>query len=405
MFFGSREKIIAAVEIGTTKTAVAVAQARPGESLRILGLGIAHSLGVRKGEIVDKAQATESLREAVLAAEENSGETIDRVFLALGGAHLQAVARRAKIEVCGENGHITEDDIKTARKIAEDIPLTPDRLRVITLSRGFRIDGGEYVKDPVGLAGHRLEADYMIVHGVTSRLTNIITRVTELNIEVANFTLSVIAAADAVLNDESRQLGSLVIDFGGGLTNYALYLDGRLEDLGIIGVGGDHITQDICRAFDIPTRFAEELKVRHGCVVVPKNRRDEIIEIKPSSSFSGRKVYLESLADVIRLRAEETFNIIRERVGPERLAQIGGGIYLTGGSSKISGIELLAEVTFGKGVNAVRSHDLNGAIEDLAQPALSVVFGTLLHGRKILEFDEERLPLTKRIKRFFSGVR
>ncbi len=405
MIFGSREKIIAAVELGTTKTAVAVAQARPGEALRILGLGISHSLGVRKGEVVDKAQATEALREAVLAAEENSGETIDRVYLALGGAHLQGVSRRAKIDVNNETGLITDEDVRAVQKIAEDIPLTTDRLRVITLGRGFRIDGGEYVRNPIGLAGHKLEGDYMIVHGVTSRLTNIITRVTELNIEVANFTLSVIAAADAVLNDEARQLGALVIDFGGGLTNYALYLDGRLDDLGIIGVGGDHITQDIARAFDIPTRFAEEIKVRHGCVVVSRSRRDEVLEIKPSASFAGRKIYLESLAEVIRLRVEETFAIIRERIGIERLAQISGGIFLTGGSSKINGIELLAEVTFGKGVNAVRSHDLNGAVEDLAQPALSVVFGTLMHGRRLIDAEDERVPLTKRIKRFFSGVR
>ena len=405
MIFGPKEKIVSAVEIGTTTTAGAVGKFRPGENVRILGLGIAPTSGVRKGEVIHKAQVNEALRFAVLKAEENSGETIDRVFLALSGAHLQCINRRAKLAVNGEGGIVSSEDIEALKKIAEDVHLPSERLRVVTLPKGYRLDGGETLSNPAGLAGQIIEGDFMIVHGVTSRLTNIISRVTELNIEVRNFTLSAIAAADATLNSEARQLGSLVIDLGGGLTNYALYLNGQLDDVGSIGVGGDHVTQDLAKAFNIPTRTAEELKVNHGCVVVEKSRRDEIVQLKPSASFPGKKVYLDSVANVINLRMEEVFSIIKERIGRQRLSQIGGGVFLTGGTSKIRGLDRLAEVVFEKAVNNAMSNELTGAVEDLSQPALSVVFGTLLYGKRIIEAEEGRSSLASGFKRIFARAR
>jgi len=401
MLFGSKGRTICAVEIGTSKVAVAVAQLRPKENLRILGLGITPSVGLRKGEVIDKNQAKQALREAILKAEENSGETIEEVFLALNGAHLQGINRRSKIAINGQKGFVSHEDVDALKKIAEDFPLPPDRLRVLTLPRGYRIDGGELIQHPVGLAGNKVEGNYMIVHGIESRLTNIISLVNELNIEIKNYTLSAIASAEAVLSEEERQLGALVIDFGGGLTSCCLYLNGYLEDICVIGVGGDHITYDLARAFSIPTRVAEELKVKYGCVVVRTSQRDQIIHLKPNASFPGKKVYLECVAEIIRLRVEEIFDILMERIGQQRFAQIGTGIFLTGGSSKISGIDFLAEVKFGKHTKVVSFQELNGVTEGFSQPELSVVFGTLLHAKKLIESEQQRKSFVNPWKRIF----
>ncbi len=378
MIFGRRERTVVAIDLGTSKVVTAVASVGPDGGLRLLGLGEAVSAGIRKGDVIDAQAAKEALRESVAAAEESAETDIEDVFLSLSGAHVDSVRQRGTVEIEGGDS-VADEDLETAREAAERINLPAERMLVATLTRGYRIDGSEPIDKPVGMDGHRLEGEFLVVHAVGARLRNLIARAQELGLEVVHFTLSPLASAEAVLAPERKKAGALAIDLGGGLTHYAVYYEGRPAHVGVIGVGGDHVTQDISHAFGLPQSLSEALKCGHGAVSAERGRRGEVIEMKPKAGFAGKKVLMGSLCDVMKARWEETFTIVRESIPRDLLPLLGGGIVLTGGGSRTKGIAELARQVFKKDVSLVEGHAVSGNVENLARPELSTVIGTLLY--------------------------
>ncbi len=381
MFFARHDRDLVAVDIGTAKVAVAVATVDGDGPVRLLGAGESPSVGVRKGEIVEPDAAREALREAIASAEESSGIEILEVHLALGGAHLRCALRSAVLDIRGEGSRVSYEDVSRVRCAAEEAPMPPDRLHVATLPGRYVIDGGKPAPWPVGLRGRRLEGEFLIVDGATGSLKKPIQQVQALEIRVGDVVLAPVASAEMVLTLELRDAGALVVDMGAGLTHIAAILGDRVVHVGAVGVGGDHVTQDIGRAFDMPWAEAEHAKTRRGSVDASGSEEAGIHYLGESKPTHRGRASAERLAMVMRARWEEVFEIVREQVPGEIFSALGGGVVLTGGGSRTPGVAPLAERVFGLRVAPARADGMTGDAETISRPELSTVLGSLIWAR------------------------
>ena len=358
----AKSKIYAGLEIGTSTICVVVGEVSGNGSIKILGIGQAPSRGVRKGEIVDFETAQTCLNDALVEAEEKSDVMISNVYLAISGAHIESLCNKGsiRIPVTDEVSEITEEDLDEVREIARDIKLPPENVFLHSIIRDYYVDGQEKVQNPVGRQGEVVEADYHIIHGIKTRLQNTIRCVREIPLTVEEVVFSPIAAAQVMLSREHKDRGALLIDIGGGVTDYVMYSGGSVAQSGCIGVGGDHITNDISVVMKIPITRSEKLKVEHGGALIEESASDSVVlEDDPlSSSFEIDK---EMLNQIINARATELFEQLKERITKhDDLNTLGAGVFLTGGASKLKDIDKLAEQILGLPVSLARINSMSG---------------------------------------------
>ncbi|HPA21339.1 MAG TPA: cell division protein FtsA [Verrucomicrobiae bacterium] len=385
MIFARRERDIVAVDIGTAKVAVAVATVDGDGPMRLLGVGESPSAGVRKGEIIEAGAAKEALRDAMARAEVSAGIEILEVHLALSGAHLQCTLRSAVVDIRGEGRRVDQEDVARVCRAAEEAPMPPERVHVATLPGRFVIDGGEAALRPVGVRGRCLKGEFLIVDGATGVLKDTIRQVQELEIRVEDVVLAPVASAEMVLTPELRAAGALLVDMGAGLTHFAAILGDRVVHVGALGVGGDHVTQDIGRAFAMPWAKAEEVKTRHGSVDAPAGGKADATDLGGSKPADREPAKAARLAMVMRARWEEAFEIVRDRIPGEILSARRGGVVLTGGGSRTGGIGALAEQVSGLRTVPARTDGLAGDPEIVSRPELSTVLGSLIWARRQIQ--------------------
>src|SRR5947208_10601647 len=252
--------LIIGLEIGTSKICVVVGESRPDGTVKILGVGQAPSRGVRKGEIVDFETAMKCVHEAVVDAEQKSDVMIRSVYVGVAGAHIHSFNNRGCIVLPEDRDEIDEQDVEDVKINAREVSIPAPNAFLHSIIQHYHDDGQDGVLNPIGMLGERLEADFHIIHGVRTRLQNTIRCVKELPLEVEDVVFSALAAAQVVLTQHQNNLGALVIDIGGGTTDYILYVDGAVKQSGILAVGGDHITNDISMGLRSPKTRAEPLK-------------------------------------------------------------------------------------------------------------------------------------------------
>ena len=244
MFYRQTEQAVFAVEIGTSKIAVAVGQVQGDGQLGLIGAVEIPSLGIRKGDVIEPKEAGLAVHNAIAEAEEKFDVEIDDIYLAISGAHIEAACTRLSVDVTGQEGQVTHQDVNRVHGLAEETSIPAHHQTVATFPVGYSIDGSEMVPDPVGLQGSKLEGSFLVVHGIESRVRNIMARIHGLGrVTIRDYVITPVASAEAVLSKEQQEAGALVIDLGGGLTHYAAYKKGSLMTLGVLGVGGDHVTQ------------------------------------------------------------------------------------------------------------------------------------------------------------------
>ncbi len=256
--------LMVGLEIGTSKICVVVGEGRPDGTIKILGVGQSPSRGVRKGEIVDFETAMKCVHEAVVDAEQKSDVMIRSVYVAVAGAHIQSFNNRGGITLPEDRDEIDEQDVEDVKINAREVSIPGQNAFLHSIIQHYHVDGQDGVLNPIGMLGHKLEADFHIIHGVRTRIQNTIRCVKELPLEVEDVVFSALASAQVVLTQHQKNLGALVIDIGGGTTDYILYVDGAVKQSGAFGVGGDHITNDISMGLRIPMARAEKLKIVSG---------------------------------------------------------------------------------------------------------------------------------------------
>ena len=339
---------IVALEIGTSTVRAVIGEARDDGHLMITGLGECQSRGVRKGEIVDFDNALACVRHALQLAEENGQVIIHRVHLVVSGGHIASVINSGSVPVLNPRREITSEEVDHVMTTARAVGLSADRQVLHTICQHFRVDDQDGVIHPEGMEGSKLSLDMLIVHGVLSRLRNVVKVVRSADMDVEDVAFGGLCSALAVLTPEEKEAGVGVVDLGGGTTDYVVYADNAIALAGALAVGGDHLTNDVARGLHISTHDAERLKEEMGSAVVEMAARSQRVPLPADAGGYERAVRMVDLHTILHVRLEETLTLVKRRIEETKsLRSLGGGIVLTGGGAHMKNIVKLAERIFG----------------------------------------------------------
>jgi len=379
--FSPAAKTITGLEIGTSKVCAVVGEMSDDGVLSIVGLGQAKSRGVRKGEIVDAALAVEDIRDAIVEAEQMADVEVRSVYLGVTGPHIRGFNNRGFHPVASVDREISEEDGEDALKNAKTVNLPAENRMIHLMRQHFIVDGQEDIPNPVGMTGARVEVDVHFVHGILTRLQTPIRAVGQLQLEVEDIVFNGIASALAILNSQQKELGSLVIDLGGGTADYVVYSRGVIKHSAVLAVGGDHVTNDLACGLKIPLGRAEELKIQHGAALMDERARGRTVPISNEVGLPERHLSLENLRRIMHLRLEEIFEIIAHDLEAHGMFDhIRDGVVLSGGGSHIPEIRALASRVFGRPVHIGKAGAVSGVKSALDQPEFSTAIGLVRYG-------------------------
>ncbi len=381
----AKSSIHVGLEIGTSKTCMVVGEVKPDGSVKILGVGETKSVGVRKGEISDFHQVRTCVREALLEAEDVCDVDISSVVLAITGAHITGVNNRGTFRLPDDASEVEDEHIEEVKEIAQDIAIPAENVYLHNVVRKYMLDDQPHSTKPIGLIGKTLESDFHIIHGVRTRIQNSIKCVREIPLDVDEVVFAPIASAQIALNRERKAEGALVIDIGGGTTDFVLYLNGGIEASGCIPVGGDHVTNDIHLVTHIPLSKAELLKKTEGDVSGDPARSVGVVTVNDEKGFTESEIQRSLLNDVVRGRLEETFMLVKEKLPEGSLKSVGTGVFLTGGTSLMRGIGELANEVFGLPIYRPEQPEISGVQAYFRDPQYSTAVGLIRYAQVLEE--------------------
>ncbi len=379
----AREDIFVGVEIGTSKVCVVVAEQRGDGTIKLLGVGQTPSRGVRKGEIIDFDTAHKCVNDALAEAEERSDVEIRTVYVAVTGSHITSFNNRGVVQLAPEGQEITDEHVEEVKLSAKEVSLPAHNVFLHTLIQNFYVDGQDGVLNPLGMLGRRLEADYHIILGVRTRIQNTVRCIKEFGLEVRDVVVNSLASAQVVLTQNDKSLGALVIDIGGGTTDFLAYVDGSIKVSGVLAVGGDHITNDISMGLRLPIAKAEMLKVEEGSANLSTALPGDTITLKDDGNFAGRDIERSTLNTIIHLRLREAFTLVKKEVDAHGLMNfLGAGVFLTGGTALMDGAATLAEEVFGVPVTVAKAKTTSsGMLSPFENPQLSTCIGLIKYAQ------------------------
>ncbi|MDX2109480.1 MAG: cell division protein FtsA [Verrucomicrobiota bacterium] len=385
----AQSKIIAAVEMGSSKIVVLVGEAIEGRTVNILGMGEHPTNGIKKGEITDLKTASACTHTALLKAERSAGTTIEGVYLAATGSHLEGFSNRGIANVSASDNFVTRADITRAVENAKSKALPPGRVYVHHIRSGFTLDGRP-VDDPTTMAGETLETSYWHVHGDEMKISNALRVINGFSLNVDDMILSSIASGRMVCTEEDRKAGVLVIDIGAGTTDYALYKNGNAIRTGVIAVGGDHLTNDLSLGLRINAKSAESIKLRYGKAEIDKDDKNDNVLLLGDLSIGDRPIPRLAIYKILHARIDELLIIIKNKLGSMASPQhVPAGVVLTGGTARLPNIVDAAERIIGL---PARLGELDSAVNnrDLRQHEYATALGLLYYGAHAQRPRDER---------------
>ncbi len=370
------EEIVVGIDVGTTKVCTLVGRIEDADSIRILGVGIEPSEGIKKGTIVDLEAASQAITRSVKRAESTSGLEITNALVSIAGAHVSSVNSRASVGV--SNGLIEEYDVLRVLDQARTVAIPHDREIVHVIQRGFTVDGQDGIHTPVGMHGYRLEVEAHIITAANATVDNLRKCVDTAGVKIQQFVLNPLASAEVVLTNQEREMGVAVCDIGGGTTDLAIYVDGNVWHTMVLAVGGNHVTQDIAHGLRLPVAQAEEVKKQYGHAVRGEVGADEYFSIQPFGEKQPVQINRQDLAHIIEARVEEIFRLTLQEIkrsGYDGL--LPAGMVLTGGTSALPSIKRIASEVLGLPVRTAEPENLVGLVDRLNSPAYSTSVGLL----------------------------
>lgn len=370
------EPIIVGIDVGTTKICTLVGRVEKSGVLRILGVGIEPSSGMRKGVPVDVRAVTQALSRSIDKAERTSGLEITSAIVSLAGSQVSSVNSRGVVGVSGKT--IDEDDVYRSMEAARAVAIPHNREVIHVIQRGFTVDGQAGIRMPLGMHGYRLEVETHIITVAASAVENLRNCIHQSGAEVSQFVLNPLASAEVALSDTEREMGTVVCDIGGGTTDMAIFIEGDVWHTMVLGVGGDLVTSDIAHGLRLPISQAEEVKIKHGHAVEAEVGENEEFLVRPFGENTPLQIHRRELAHIIEARVEEIFSLVHQEIkrsGYDGL--LPAGMVLTGGSSKIPGIRSNASQVLGLPVRIAQPEKLVGMTDKLYSPAYSTSVGLL----------------------------
>lgn len=373
----SKSEIVVGLDLGTSNISVVVASVGAGAP-RILGYGQAPSFGLKKGVVVNIESTVAAIGQAIQAAEASAGVDISSVYASIGGNHIKGSNSTGVVAIKGRQ--VSMSDVNRVIEAAKAVSVPEDREILHVLPQEFIIDNQDGIKDPLGMSGVRLEASAHIITGAVASAQNVVRCANRCGLTVKDIVYGPLAAGEAVVTPEEKELGVCLIDIGGGTTDLIVYYKGAVWQTSVISLGGSHITGDIASGLRTPVLSAEEIKIKHGMAHLSGVTGDEVIEVPSMGGRPARAMSRNLLAEIIYPRLEEIFGLAKRELGRDGNDEvISAGLILTGGSALMPGIADVAQGIFNlpvrTGVPLVE-----GLSRDAVRADLATAIGLAVHG-------------------------
>ena len=403
--------IIVGLDIGTTKIACLVGQKDEFGKIQILGYGKTESLGVKRGVVANIENTVNSIKKAVEVAEAESGVEIHSVYVGIAGQHIRSQQHRGNIIRDNPNIEITQVEIQKLKNDMYKLNMAPGEEIIDVIPQDYIIDNEEGIREPRGMLGSTLEANFHIIIGQTAAAKNIYTCVRKAGLEVSALVLEPIASALAVLSDEEKEAGVALVDIGGGTTDIAIFQDHIIRHTAVIPFGGEIITEDVKEGCSIIKRYAEELKLKFGSALAEKNSDNEVVAIPGLRGRPPKEITLRNLASIIQARLQEIIEQIDFEVKNSGFKnKLIGGIVLTGGGSQLKHVDMLAQYITGMDTRIGYPNEyLSGKNSDkMAAPMFATGIGLVIEGirrnemQNHLEEEMDMIDKGKARKGFFN---
>lgn len=400
-----KDKYLVGLDIGSTKTCVLLAEIE-NEQVRFLALGAAESKGLRKGLIVNLDSTVSSIRRAVEEAEGVANVPVEAATIGVAGSHVRGVNSRGGIPLGPRSRDIERDDVRRAIDTARNISLPDDREVLHVLPHEFIVDAQDGIRDPIGMVGQRLEANVHIVTSSIAATQNLVTAANKAGILISDTVLEPLAAAEACLTQDERDLGCCLLDIGGGTTELIVYGGGVVRHTSAVAIGGDHFTNDLAVGLRTPIPEAEKIKRHHGCASANLLRQDNSIEIASVGDRPPRTVFSRMLTDIIEPRAQELLALIADDLRRAGLdSQIPAGLVLAGGGARLNGFAEFAEHGLHLPVRIAEPRGIQDLPETVAQPEYATAVGLVLYAAKARRNAQHRSGgLVSKLKAMFAGA-
>jgi cell division protein FtsA len=370
--------VLAALDVGTSKVCALVAEAAADGSIGLLGHGVVPCTGLRKGVVVNIEATVEAIRAAVAEAEKSSGARIATAVVGVAGAHIRGLNSHGIVAVRG--GEVSGRDVERVIDAARAVAIPLDRQVLHILPQQFAVDDQDGVRNPVGMAGVRLEARIHIVTAAQSYGQNLNKCCERAGITPGELMFEPLASADAALFPEERELGVALIDIGGGTTDVIVFLNGAVMHTAVLPIGGNHLTSDVAAGLRTPLSDAERLKISHGVATNLVVGRDEMVQVPGVGGREPRVIARRLLGEIIEPRMEEIFAMAqRELIRSGASDSLASGVVLVGGTSLLEGTQELAERIFNLPVRRGLPINLKGMPEELMKPMFTTAAGLMLH--------------------------
>lgn len=380
--------IIVGLDIGTTKIAVIVGRRNEHGKIQILGHGKTESIGVKRGVVSNIEDTIKSIRRAIDLAEADSGIRIGEVNVGIAGQHIKSMQHRGGLMRQSLEDEITQDDVDLLHENMYKLAMLPGEQIIDVIPQEYIIDGEQGIRQPIGMSGVSLEANFHIIIGQTAAAKNIYKCVKRAGLDITNLILEPIASAESVLSEEEKEAGVVLVDIGGGTTDIAIFQDGIIRHTAVIPFGGDVITEDVKEGCQIIRRHAEELKIKFGSALASENKEDEIVAIPGLRGRAPKEISLKNLASIIQARMEEIVGAVKYEImnsGDER--KLIAGIVLTGGGALLNHIAQLTEYMTGMDtrIGYPNEHLGSDVPDEVASPLYATGIGLVILGNQRTE--------------------
>jgi len=375
-----KKQTIASIDVGTTKVCTTIADINDGGAMRVVGVGVAPSVGLHKGLVVNINEARESIRESVRKAEQASNYKVESAYVGVTGRHVSSLNNRGVVAITRNDRVVRPDDLKRVLASAQSVKIASDRRLLHVIPRSYAVDGQAGVKNPVGMHGFRLDVETHVITAAVTSVQNLVKCIRGVGIDIEDLVLEPLASSEAILTEDEKQIGVILADIGGGTTDVAVFKGGSIWHTSILPVAGYQLTRDVSIGLGLPFDVAEEMKKRYGSVMPVYESK---VETTTAISQDGHGVSYQDLCDIIRARVEEIMKLILlEMPNSEYEALVPAGLVLTGGTSNLSGIAVLGRDVLQLPVRVGTPTNMHGITDTLCDPAYATSVGLLLWAAK-----------------------
>jgi cell division protein FtsA len=378
----SKVMTVIGLDAGSSNIRVVILQKFEGEEKpRVMGVGTAPSFGIRRGIVADVEETVKSISEAVKNAERTSGIPVGKVVASIGGNHIKYQESQGVVAIAKADGEITGDDVMRSLTAAETISLPSNTEILHVIPHNFSVDEQKGIKDPIGMSGIRLEVNAMLIVGSSPVIKNLSKCIYQAGIEVEDIVFSALAAGKAALNKRQKELGVILIDLGGGTTNFAVYEEGDLVQVGVIPIGSGHITNDVAIGLRTSIDVAEKVKVNYGSALPDEISKKDQINLAEIDQNEEGEVSRHHVAEIIEARLEEIFTMIdKELRKTERSGMLPAGAVIVGGGAKLPGVVDLAKKILRLPAQTGFPTELSGIVDKVDEPGFVTAVGLALWG-------------------------